>query len=176
MTKQENIISIVSEAVEKAWEGSSSAKEASEKYLAMLQQDDVLREEATRRHLERIAYLDVVAQPRGYRARLKRAAHQTVLNKGETSTPAVSLKNMAPAYAKDMFERWLLPNTGICLGDATSEDLEQAIMHETSRSKHHEGQRSFYSAIKARVTDDKVVRDVWNISEVKAEYEQALVE
>ena len=129
MTKQENIISIVSEAVEKAWEGSASAKEASEKYLVMLQQDDVLREEATRRHLERIAYLDVVAQPRGYRARLKRAAHQTVLSKGETSTPAVSLKNMAPAYAKDMFERWLLPNTGICLGDATSEDLEQAIMY-----------------------------------------------
>ena len=31
MTKQENIISIVSEAVEKAWEGSGSAKEASEK-------------------------------------------------------------------------------------------------------------------------------------------------
>ena len=96
MTKQENIISIVSEAVEKAWEGSSSAKEASEKYLVMLQQDDVLREEATRRHLERIAYLDVVAQPRGYRARLKRAAHQVVLSKGETSTPAVSLKNMHP--------------------------------------------------------------------------------
>ena len=115
----------VSKAIAEAWEGSTSAKQAAEKYVAMLKEDQALRDEATEAWLERIAYQDVVRYPRGYRSAFKSNAQKLkVLQKGETSTPSVALTGVVSIYAQDMFERFRLPNTGVPLGDATREDRE----------------------------------------------------
>ena len=61
----------VSKAIAEAWEGSISAKQAAEKYVAMLKEDRALRDEATESWLERIAYQDIAKYPRGYRRAFK---------------------------------------------------------------------------------------------------------
>ena len=127
----------VSKAIAEAWEGSISAKQAAEKYVAMLKEDQALRDEATESWLERIAYQDIVKYPRGYRSAFKSNAQKLkVLQKGETSTPNVALTGVVSIYAQDMFERFRLPNTGVPLGDATREDLEKDRKSTRLNSSH----------------------------------------
>ena len=96
----------VSRAIAEAWEGSTTAKQAATKYVAMLKEDQALRDEATEAWLDRIAYQDVVKYPRGYRSAFKNSAQKLrVLQKGETSTPSVDLTGVVSIYAQDMFDR-----------------------------------------------------------------------
>ena len=166
----------VSKAIAEAWEGSTSAKQAAEKYVAMLKEDQALRDEATEAWLGRIAYQDVVRYPRGYRAAFKNSAQKLkVLQKGETSTPSVALTGVVSIYAQDMFERFRLPNTGVPLGDATREDLENAIAHEGSRSTHHAQQKVFYEKMQKRLSGNaQIVREVWTTEEAARAYDEAL--
>jgi hypothetical protein len=166
----------VSKAIAKAWEGSTNAKQAAKKYVAMLKEDQALRDEATESWLERIAYQDVVKYPRGYRSAFKSNAQKLrVLQKGETSTPSVALTGVVSIYAQDMFERFRLPNTGVPLGDATREDLENAIAHEGSRSTHHAQQKVFYEKMQKRLSGNaQVVREVWTTEEAERAYQEAL--
>jgi hypothetical protein len=166
----------VSKAISEAWEGSTSAKQAAEKYVAMLKEDQALRDEATEAWLERIAYQDVVKYPRNYRAAFKNSAQKLkVLQKGETSTPSVALTGVVSIYAQDMFERFRLPNTGVPLGDATREDLENAIAHEGSRSTHHAQQKVFYEKMQKRLSGNaQIVREVWTTEEAARAYDEAL--
>jgi len=166
----------VSKAIAEAWEGSTSAKQAAEKYVAMLKEDQALRDEATEAWLGRIAYQDVVRYPRGYRAAFKNSAQKLkVLQKGETSTPSVALTGVVSIYAQDMFERFRLPNTGVPLGDATREDLDNAIAHEGSRSTHHAQQKVFYEKMQKRLSGNaQIVREVWTTEEAARAYDEAL--
>lgn len=166
----------VSKAIAEAWEGSTSAKQAAEKYVVMLKEDQALRDEATESWLERIAYQDVVKYPRGYRRAFKSSVQKLkVLQKGETSTPSVALTGVVSIYAQDMFERFRLPNTGVPLGDATREDLENAIAHEGSRSTHHAQQKVFYEKMQKRLSGNaQVVREVWTTEEAERAYQEAL--
>jgi len=133
----------VSKAIAEAWEGSTSAKQAADKYVVMLKEDQALRDEATENWLERIAYKDVAMHP---------------VN-----------------YPQDMFERFRLPNTGVPLGDATREDLENAIAHEGSRSTHHAQQKVFYEKMQKRLSGNaQVVREVWTTEEAARAYDEAL--
>ena len=171
MTYQEPKKSLVLEAVEKAWDGSKTHREAAEKYLKMLREDTALREAATERVLERVATEDVSRRSRSSRATFKREAEkvtrQVVLKKGETSTPSVSLKNTASVYAKDMFERFMLPKLGISLGDATRDDLVQVVQSEEGLMRTHKRNHKFFSAILNKMPEDKIVRDVWTIEDVE---------
>jgi hypothetical protein len=155
----------VSKAIAEAWEGSTTAKQAAEKYVAMLKEDQAMRDEATESWLERIAYQDVIKYPRGYRRAFKSSAQKLkVLQKGETSTPSVALTGVVSIYAQDMFERFRLPNTGVPLGDATREDLENAIAHEV-----------FYEKMQKRLSGNaQVVREVWTTEEAERAYQEAL--
>ena len=166
----------VSKAIAEAWEGSTSAKQAAEKYVAMLKEDQALRDEATEAWLGRIAYQDIVKYPRNYRAAFKNSAQKLkVLQKGETSAPSVALTGVVSIYAQDMFERFRLPNTGVPLGDATREDLENAIAHEGSRSTHHAQQKVFYEKMQKRLSGNaQIVREVWTTEEAERAYQEAL--
>ena len=166
----------VSKAIAEAWEGSISAKQAAEKYVAMLKEDQAFRDEATESWLERIAYKDVAKYPRGYRRAFKSSTQKLkVLQKGGTFTPSVALTGVVSIYAQDMFERFRLPNTGVPLGDATREDLENAIAHEGSRSTHHGQQKVFYEKMQKRLSGNaQVVREVWTTEEAEQAYQEAL--
>jgi len=97
----------VSKAIAEAWEGSTSAKQAADKYVVMLKEDQALRDEATENWLERIAYKDVAMHPVNYRHAFKSSVQKLkVLQKGETSTPSVALTGVVSIYAQDMFERF----------------------------------------------------------------------
>ena len=171
--KEQNI---VTEAIAEAWKGSINAKQAAKKYLAMLKEDKALRDEATENWLERIAYKDVAMHPVHYRHSFKNSAQKLrVLQKGETSTPSVSLTGVVSIYAQDMFERFRLPISGVPLGDATREDLENAIAHEGSRSTHHAQQKVFYEKMQKRLSGNaQVVREVWTTEEAERAYQEAL--
>ena len=161
----------VSKAIAEAWIDCTTAKQAAKKYLAMLKEDQALRDEATEAWLERIAYQDVVKYPRNYRSTLK----SKVLQKGETSTPSVALTGVVSIYAQDMFERFRLPISGVPLGDATREDLENAIAHEGSRSTHHAQQKVFYEKMQKRLSGNaQIVREVWTTEEAERAYQEAL--
>lgn len=166
----------VSRAIAEAWEGSTTAKQAAEKYVAMLKKDQALRDEATENWLERIAYKDVAMHPVHYRHSFKNSAQKLrVLQKGETSTPNVSLTGVVSIYAQDMFERFRLPISGVPLGDATREDLDNAIAHEGSRSTHHAQQKVFYEKMQNRLSGNaQVVREVWTTEEAEQAYQEAL--
>jgi beta-galactosidase/beta-glucuronidase len=166
----------VSKAIAEAWQGSTTAKQAAEKYVAMLKEDQALRDEATEVWLERIAYQDVVKYPRAYRSAFKNSAQKLrVLQKGETATPSVDLTGVVSIYAQDMFERFRLPISGVPLGDATREDLENAISHEGSRSTHHAQQKVFYEKMQKRLSGNaQVVREVWTTEEAARAYDEAL--
>jgi hypothetical protein len=166
--KEQNI---VTEAIAEAWKGSINAKQAAKKYLAMLKEDKALRDEATEAWLERIAYQDVVKYPRNYRSTFK----SKVLQKGETATPSVNLAGVVSVYAQDMFERFRLPISGVPLGDATREDLGNAIAHEGSRSTHHAQQKVFYEKMQKRLSGNaQIVREVWTTEEAERAYQEAL--
>ena len=167
MTYQEPRRSLVAEAVEKAWQGAKTHKEAVEKYLAMLRSDKELRNAATERVLERIATEDVSRRSRESRSIFKREAQQAVLQKGETSEPAVSLKNTAAIYARDMFDRFMLPKLGIALGDATKKNLQEVVASEAGLMVTHKRNHKFFSALLEKMPDDKPVRDVWTIEDVE---------
>lgn len=166
----------VSKAIAEAWQGSTTAKQAAEKYVAMLKEDQALRDEATENWLERIAYKDVVMHPVHYRHSFKNSAQKLrVLQKGETSTPNVALTGVVSIYAQDMFERFRLPISGVPLGDATRDDLENAIAHEGSRSTHHAQQKVFYEKMQNRLSGNaQVVREVWTTEEAEQAYQEAL--
>ena len=161
--------SLVSIAVDKAWADAANSAEAASNYLEMLKTDSALRTEATARHLEKIAYLDTA--PRAGIHLFKKH----VLEKGQVSTPNVSRKQVASSYAKDLFETYRLPETGVKLGDATKEDLEKAIQFERRRVEHHTQQHNFWTAIQSRLDTDKdTVRDVWTPEEVEETYAAVL--
>ena len=115
--------SLGSLAVDKAWAYAANAEEAKNNYLEMLKADGALRAEATARHLEKIAYLDTAPRAGLHRHLFKKH----VLEKGQMSTPNVSRKQVASSYAKDLFETYRLPETGVKRGDATKEDLESGV-------------------------------------------------
>ena len=163
--------SLVSLAVDKAWADAANAEEAKNNYLEMLKADGALRAEATARHLEKIAYLDTAPRAGLHRHLFKKH----VLEKGQMSTPNVSRKQVASSYAKDLFETYRLPETGVKLGDATKEDLEKAIQFERNRVEHHTHQHNFWTAIQSRLDTDKdKVRDVWTPEEVEETYAAVL--
>lgn len=166
----------VSKAIADAWIDCTSAKQAAEKYLLMLKEDQALRNEATEAWLERIAYQDVVKYPRNYRSAFKNSAQKLrVLQKGETAAPSVDLTGVVSIYAQDMFDRFRLPISGVPLGDATREDLENAIAHEGSRSTHHAQQKVFYEKMQKRLSGNaQVVREVWTTEEAERAYQEAL--
>ena len=163
--------SLVSIAVDKAWADAANSAEAASNYLEMLKADGALRAEATARHLEKIAYLDTAPRAGIHRHMFKKH----VLEKGQMSTPNVSRKQVASSYAKDLFETYRLPETGVKLGDATKEDLEKAIQFERRRVEHHTQQHNFWTAIQSRLDTDKdTVRDVWTPEEVEETYAAVL--
>ena len=162
--------SLVSLAVDKAWTDAANAEEAKNNYLEMLKTDDALRTEATARHLEKILTW-IPHHGRIHRHMFKKH----VLEKGQVSTPNVSRKQVASSYAKDLFETYRLPETGVKLGDATKEDLEKAIQFERNRVEHHTQQHNFWTAIQSRLNTDKdMVRDVWTPEEVEETYAAVL--
>ena len=170
---------IVLEAIEKAWEASKTQKEAAEKYLEMLRSDKKLRDAATARYLQRIASEDVSARSRGNRASFRKQAEkiskQVLLQKGEHSVPSVSLKNTAALYAKNIFDYFALPDLGICLGDAMKSDLEHVVHKEGLKANTHRRNHKFLSAILEKMSEDKIVRDVWKIEDVEAIHTDVMV-
>ena len=178
MTYQ-NKNSIVAEAIDKAWEGSKNQREAAEKYLDMLRNDKDLRDAATARYLQRIASEDVSSRSRASRTNFKREAQkiakQVVLQKGEQSTPNVSLKNTAATYSQSIFDYFPLPDLGIPLGDASKADLEHVVRKEHGKMNTHRRNHKFLSAILEKMPEDKIVRDVWKAEDVEAIHTDVMV-
>ena len=170
---------IISEAIEKAWENAKNQREAAENYLQMLRSDKVLRDAATARYLQRIASEDVSARSRANRISFRREAEkiskQVVLQKGETSTPSVSLKNTAAVYSKSILDYFALPDLGIPLGDANREELEGVVRKEQGKMTTHRRNYKFLSAILAKVPEGKIVRDVWKPEDVEAIHTDVMV-
>jgi hypothetical protein len=170
---------IVTQAIEKAWENSKTQKEAAEKYLQMLRNDKELRDAATARYLQRIASEDVSSRSRANRISFRREAEkiskQVVLQKGETSTPSVSLKNTAAVYSKNIFDYFQLPDLGIRLGDATKGDLEHVVQKESKKMNTHRRNHKFLSAILDKMPEGKTVRDVWKPEDVEAIHTDVMV-
>ena len=170
---------IISEAIEKAWENAKNQREAAENYLQMLRSDKVLRDAATARYLQRIASEDVSARPRANRISFRREAEkiskQVVLQKGETSTPNVSLKNTAAVYSKSILDYFALPDLGIPLGDANRAELEGVVRKEQGKMTTHRRNYKFLSAILAKVPEGKIVRDVWKPEDVEAIHTDVMV-
>ena len=178
MTYQ-NKNSIVAEAIDKAWEGSKNQREAAEKYLDMLRNDKNLRDAATARYLQRIASEDVSSRSRASRTNFKREAEkiskQVVLQKGETSTPNVSLKNTAAVYSKSILDYFPLPDLGIPLGDANKAELEGVVRKEQGKMTTHRRNHKFLSAILEKMPEGKIVRDVWKAEDVEAIHTDVMV-
>lgn len=169
----------IMEAVEKAWENAKNQREAAENYLKMLKSDKELRDLATARYLQRIASEDVSARSRSNRISFRREAQkiskQVVLQKGEQSTPSVSLKNTAAVYSKSILDYFALPDLGIPLGDANRAELEGVVRKEQGKMTTHRRNYKFLSAILAKVPEGKVVRDVWKAEDVEAIHTDVMV-
>ena len=169
----------IMEAVEKAWENAKNQREAAENYLKMLKSDKELRDLATARYLQRIASEDVSARSRSNRISFRREAQkiskQVVLQKGEQSTPNVSLKNTAAVYSKSILDYFALPDLGIPLGDANRAELEGVVRKEQGKMTTHRRNYKFLSAILAKVPEGKVVRDVWKAEDVEAIHTDVMV-
>ena len=170
---------IVSKAIEKAWENAKNQREAAENYLKMLRSDKVLRDAATARYLQRIASEDVSARSRPNRISFRREAEkiskQVVLQKGETSTPNVSLKNTAAVYSKSILDYFPLPDLGIPLGDANKAELEGVVRKEKGKMHTHRRNYKFLSAILEKMPEGKIVRDVWKAEDVEAIHTDVMV-
>ena len=169
----------IMEAVEKAWENAKNQREAAENYLEMLKSDKELRDLATARYLQRIASEDVSARSRANRISFRREAQkiskQVVLQKGEQSTPSVSLKNTAAVYSKSILDYFALPDLGIPLGDANRAELEGVVRKEQGKMTTHRRNYKFLSAILAKVPEGKIVRDVWKPEDVEAIHTDVMV-
>lgn len=170
---------IISEAIDKAWENAKNQREAADNYLQMLRSDKVLRDAATARYLQRIASEDVSARSRANRISFRREAEkiskQVVLQKGEQSTPNVSLKNTAAVYSKSILDYFALPDLGIPLGDANRAELEGVVRKEQGKMTTHRRNYKFLSAILAKVPEGKIVRDVWKPEDVEAIHTDVMV-
>jgi len=171
--------SMITDAIEKAWNNSNNQKEAAEKYLNMLRNDKVLRDAVTARHLQRIASEDVSRRSRlnriNFRLEAEKISKQKVLQKGEQTSPNVSFKNTAAAYSKNIFEYFHLPGLGIRLGDAMKSDLQHVVQNENKKMKTHHRNYKFLTAILEKMPDDKSVRDVWKSEDVEAIHTDVMV-